>query len=125
MPDLLGKGAAWLEGQRRTHLTRSVTYRRGVQQVELPATKGRQVFELTDEQGFATRVETHDWLVTAADLVLIGEPVTPKRGDQVLEQIGTAVFTYEVLEMPGVPPWTWSDELKITRRIHTKLVSTN
>ena len=37
MSDLLDKGSAWLEGQRKKHATREVTYSRGVQSVVVKA----------------------------------------------------------------------------------------
>lgn len=128
MSDLLGEGAAWLEGQRREHLTQTVTYRRGSQEVELPATKGRRVFEITDQGGLNTTLESTDWIVTAADLVLnllTNEQITPRRGDQIVEVIDEKTTTYEVLELPGVPTWAWADQRQISRRIHSKLVKTD
>lgn len=125
MGDLLGEGAAWLEAQRREHLTLTVTYRRGTQEVELPATKGRRVFEITDEGGLNTTLESTDWIVTAEDLELDGSRITPKRGDQIVEVIEGRTSTFEVLEIPGVPVSSWTDPRQISRRIHTKLVKTD
>lgn len=115
-----------LESRRRTHRTRTVAFQRsGSSEVALVATKGRQTFTLVDSEGFQTQVESHDWLVTAADLVIDGSPATPRRGDRIVETLGTLRFIYEVLAMDGVPEWAWSDDLKQTYRIHTKLVSTS
>ena len=40
MSDLLQDGLDWLEEQRREHLSRTVTYRRGASSVDVPATVG-------------------------------------------------------------------------------------
>ena len=46
MTDLLGQGAAWLEGMRHRHMTRPVVYQRGALAVTIQATVGRTVFEV-------------------------------------------------------------------------------
>lgn len=122
-PDLLSAGAAWLEGQRHLHLSHDVTYVRGANSVVLAATIGRTPFEQLDSSGVLQRIESRDFLVRAQDLVILAAEITPARGDKVQETIDGVVYTYEVLPFGGEPLWRWSDETKITRRIHTKLIS--
>jgi len=122
-PDLLTAGAVWLEGQRHLHLSHDVTYVRGAGSVTLAATIGRSVFEQVDSSGVLQRVEARDFLVRAQDLVIASAEITPARGDKIQETIDGVVYTYEVLPFGGEPLWRWSDEAKITRRIHTKLIS--
>ncbi|MCC7409951.1 MAG: hypothetical protein IT442_17930 [Phycisphaeraceae bacterium] len=122
MADLLEQGVAWLQDQRTKHATRTVTYVRGEQSVELAATIGRTIFRLTDDCGAAVHDVTRDFLVAAADLALGGQPITPQRGDRVREvDAGTGqTFEHEVLSPGGEPEWRWSDPYRRTLRIHTK-----
>lgn len=124
MPDVLEKGLAWLDDQRRTHMTRTVVYQRGADAVELAATIGRTEFEQVDEHGVVQRVQSRDFLVRAADLVLAGAPALPKAGDRIRETVGAQTFVYEVMAPGNEPPWRYSDPYRKALRIHTKHVAT-
>jgi len=123
-PDLLGQGASWLEDQRHQHLTRSVTYRRAGDEVELAATIGRTVFEQDDHAGGLTRIESRDFLIRATDLVLAAETTLPQSGDRIHESDAIATHIYEVMAPGTEPPWRYSDVNRATLRIHTKQVAT-
>lgn len=122
MADLLERASAWLNAKRRRHLARAVSYCRGEQAVEVPATVGRTVFEMADAYGVVERTESRDFLILAADLVLGGAAVLPERGDRVRETDGATVYVYEVMAPGNEPPWRWSDLYRRTLRIHTKQV---
>ena len=125
MPDLLQRGAAWLADQRRRHLSRTVTYVRGLDSVDLPATVGRSTFEQVDEHGVLQRTEADDFLISPADLVLDGQRVLPEAGDRIREATdGGGTRVYEVLAIGTEPPWRWSDPHRTTLRIHTKVIGT-
>jgi len=120
--DLLQQGAAFLEDQRHTHMTRPVVYMRGGASVEVQATIGRTVFDQQDQFGVLHRTESRDYLIRAADLVLAGEAALPKAGDRVREPAGTGALLYEVMAPEGEPPFRYSDPERITLRIHTKFI---
>jgi hypothetical protein len=120
--DLLQRGAAFLEDQRHTHMTRPVVYLRAGASVEVQATIGRTVFDQQDQLGVLHRTESRDYLIRAADLVLAGESVQPKAGDRVRESAGTGALLYEVMAPEGEPPFRYSDPERITLRIHTKFI---
>ncbi len=124
MADLLRQGAAWLDCQRHTHLTQTVRYQRGADSVELSATIGRTEFEQADEYGVLHRIEARDYIIRAADLVLGGETVLPKAGDQIHETEGAVTHVYEVMAPGGEPPWRYSDPYRVALRVHTKHVKT-
>ena len=115
MSDLLGNAMRWLEAQRRKYLTVPVIYRRG-EYLEPPATIGRTVFKVSDDYGRFQYIESRDYLITAADLVLDGVITLPEKGDEIVEngQI------YEVLAPNGEPEWRYSDSSRQCLRIHTK-----
>ena len=116
MPDILGKAAAWLEGQRHRHLTVGVWFERDGKRIGLEATVGRTRFEGADGYGRVTRSESRDYLVRAQDLVLDGVAVLPRPGDLIIE----ADRRYEVMSPEGEPEWRWSDANQSTIRIHTR-----
>lgn len=124
MTDLLEKGAAWLDQQRSRHLTRTVTYLRGADGVDLPATIGSTTFEQVDEYGVVRRTQARDYLLSAADLVLAGAVTEPQAGDRIHETVGAQVFLYEVMAPGGEPPWRYSDRYRQTLRVHTKCIGT-
>jgi len=124
MADLLAQGSAWLEAQRTAHMTRTVSYQRGAESLEVAATVGKTVFEVDKGYGIVERLEARDYLVLAGDLVLGGQPALPKAGDRVREVQGTAAFVYEVMAPGNESCWRYSDPYRQTLRIHTKLVAT-
>jgi hypothetical protein len=122
--DLLDKGSAWLEGQRKKHATREVTYSRGVLSVVVKATIGRTLFEQDDGAGVIVRMQVRDYLIDTADLVLAGEQTLPAKGDRIAEIDAGQKHTYEVLPLGGEQHWRYSDPYRRTLRIHTKLIET-
>lgn len=124
MSDLLDQGSAWLEGQRKKHATREVTYRRGADAVVVKATIGRTLFEQDDGAGVIVRVQVRDYLIDTADLVLAGTPTLPAKGDRIEEFYAGQKHTYEVLPLGGEQHWRYSDLYRRTLRIHTKLIAT-
>lgn len=124
MPDVLEKGLAWLDDQRHAHMTRTVVYQRGADAVEIAATIGRTEFEQVDEFGIVHKVQSRDFLVRTADLVLAGALTLPKAGDRIRETAGAQTFVYEVMAPGNEPPWRYSDPYRKALRIHTKHVAT-
>jgi hypothetical protein len=124
MPDLLETGSAFLDDQRHQHMTRAVTYQRGADSVELAATIGRTEFEQADDYGVVHKIESRDFLVRTADLVLASVQTLPKAGDRIRETEGSQTFVYEVMAPGTEPPFRYSDPYRKTLRIHTKQVAT-
>lgn len=122
MGDLLAKAAEWLTGQRHRHMTRTVAYQRGDDEVQLSATIGQTTFEQVDDHG-VTRIQSRDFLVRSVDLVLGSVAVFPLAGDRIVETDGSRTYTYEVMAPGGEPPYRYGDQFRNTLRIHTKLVS--
>ena len=123
MSDRMETAMDWLAGKRKTFITEIVTYRRGEDEVELSATIGRTIFRLPEGYGVEVRVETRDFLITAADLILDGSLIEPKAGDEIDRTVGSAIHTFEVMS-PGADEaaWVYSDGYRYTLRIHTKRI---
>jgi hypothetical protein len=124
MTDLLQQGLAWLEEQRRQHLSRMVTYRRGSSSAEVLATVGATRFEADDGYGIVVEQEMRDYLIASDDLVLDGQKTLPERGDEIVEVMDGVVHVYEVMDLGPQKHYRFSDPDGRTLRIHTKLVAT-
>lgn len=125
MQDLLQFGQAWLADQLHEHVATQVTYRRSTDEVTVRATIGRTLLKLDDGYGGVRMVWTdRDYLIRAADLELVDNPVQPQRGDQIREIVGAQTLVYEVLAPGEEPPWRWADPHRQMFRIHTKQVAT-
>jgi hypothetical protein len=123
MSNLMQTGQAWLAGQLKAHVSTPVVYDRGGQTVTLDATFGRTDAERVDENGVGIREEIVDFLVTAADLVIDGAAVLPKRGDAIRYTDGAVEKTYEVMTV-GEGHYRPADPFGTMLRIHTKLILT-
>ena len=124
MGDLLEGASAWLDAQRLKFMSRTVSYCRGKDSVDVRATVGKTVFEVDSGYAVLERIESRDYLVPAADLVLDGEVTLPARGDRIKEADGEKVFVYEVMAPGSEPHFQFSDPYRKTLRIHTKFIGT-
>ena len=122
--DVLEQASNWLEDQRTEHASRSVTYERGVDTVDVSASIGRTIFDVDNGFGVVERIESRDFLLLTDDLVLGGGRTLPERGDRVKEVQGDSTFVYEVMAPGKEPHWRYSDPYRKTLRIHTKHVAT-
>lgn len=120
MPDLLQTGQVWLAQQLKSHVSRSVTYRRGIDEVTLQATLGESEFPRESTEGLTTEDRTQDFLILASDLVLSAVTVTPEPGDQIEL---TGMGTFEVTSPGGSEPaWRYSGPHRLMLRIHSREV---
>jgi len=120
--NLLKQGSDWLVDQFHTFATVDVVYDQAGQQVSVPATIGRTIFEQTDSFGVVQKFESRDYLIQTSQLVWAGNEVLPKRGDRILETPGSTTFVYEVMAPGKEPHYRYSDPFRKLLRIHTKLV---
>jgi len=120
--DLLEKGTAWLDGVRQAHLSRTVTYQRGVDTVDVAATLGSTTYEVADEAGAIGQAKATDFIVAAVALVLGGAPTIPKVGDRIRVPSGAKVLVFEVLDLGGAGHYRPSDPHGRMLRIHAKQI---
>jgi hypothetical protein len=125
--DLLSKGSDWLRLTRKRNAAADVVYVRGsVSSQTLRAAKGQTAFDVADggdDASMPVTVRSSDFLIDVEDLNLDGIPVTPQRGDQVVEGTVEEGVVFEVMSPDSnSPPWRYSDPYRRTYRIHTKQV---
>lgn len=118
MSDQLQSGISWLSAKLKSHESSLVTYQRGGDSVSISATRGTSTEEVFDSSGAASmHTKRTDFIVNAADLILDGETVDPRSGDQIV--VGTD--TYEVMALADGKVY---EELPygLLLRIHARLV---
>lgn len=119
MGDMLYEAAAWLDGMRRGHLSRFVSYTRASQTQPCLATVSRSSFETQSDNGVVERWESRDYIISYHELPF---PV-PQRGDRITETAGDSTVSYEVCAPAGSPVWQWADAYGNAVRVHTKMIS--
>lgn len=122
MADLLEQGTTWLDGMRQTHLSRLVTYERGVETVDIAATLGSTTYEIADEAGVTVQAKATDFIVSAEALVLGAAITKPQIGDRIRVPNGVKVLVFEVLDLGGAGHYRPSDPHGRMLRIHAKQV---
>jgi len=120
--DLLESASAWLDAQRLKFMSRTVSYCRGKDSVDVRATIGKTVFEVDSGYGVVERIESRDFLIPAERLVLDYDQTVPRRGDRIKETVGEQTFVYEVMAPGNEDCWRYSDPFRKVLRIHTKLI---
>ncbi len=123
MADLISDAVDWLASTLKTDAGQTVVYWRASDSVSVTAVVGQSVAEAVEEDGRIIRVESRDFLIARADLVLSAVNVEPERGDVIRWTIGSTVYVYEVIALPGESHWRDSDPYLKTFRIHTKRVA--
>ncbi len=113
--DMLQEGMQELNNQFDEFAATAVVYVRstGVRLTAIPATIGVTKFRYTNQHQQIVVTESRDFLISDKHLNF-----TPGRGD-LIEENGCE---YQVSAPNQEPFWIWSDEYRICRRIHTKLI---
>lgn len=118
--NLMQRSATWLGSKLQDAAGTTVTYRRADKSISVTATHALAEHDIIDTEGFATKVKSHDWTFTAAELLLFAEQLTPRPGDRI--EAGDDV--YEVLPLddkkPCVEPLDADGILVV---VHTKKVA--
>ena len=122
MANLLAKAIDWLDDQRLRHMSETVTYSRGAQSVEVPATLGSTGYEVADERGAVVHTKAMDFLISAAALVLAGQRTRPKPGDRIRVVFGEEVHVFEVMDPAGAGHYRPCDPYDRTLRVHAKRI---
>ena len=98
----------------------AVTYARAAATVSLEPLPGKSEFERFDHRGTKTTYHSRDFLILATDLVISGSQTEPAAGDEITEDDGTTIHTFEVLPFGEGQPWRHADQHRTIYRIHTK-----
>lgn len=96
----------------------TVTYRRGDDEVELPATRASPG-ALVDSGDVVISGITDDWVVNAADLAFDGDPITAAPNDEIEDDAGVK---YRVSQNHPDGCFRYCDGSRLMIRIHTTRV---
>ena len=83
----------------------AITYKRGVNSVSLTAVIGTSGFDQVDAMGIVERIESRDYFIEAAKLIIDSALILPGIGDSILETVDGVTYTYEVMTLDGQPAW--------------------
>jgi hypothetical protein len=119
--NVLEQGSEWLNDQMRSHASSLVIYRRGSNQVDILAEKGKTEFRVT-QNDMLIDVVSKDFLVSAAELVLGGERVIPQKYDIIVETIDGQETYFEVYPFGMEQPYRPCDSFGHRVRIHCRKV---
>ncbi len=100
-----------------------VTYTRGSDVITITVWPGNTVYRRNTQDNAAILFGERDYLIAVADLVISGQPITPKKGDRIAEVIDGQTVTFEVMPAADSEPvWRYSDKTRMLFRVHCKRV---
>ena len=123
MGNLLKTASDWLQGQRKSHMTETATYRRASASISLAASVGLYERGLDETISVAEESALRDILITATDLVLSTVQVEPEPGDEIDITFNGTACTFEVMSPGDGPCFRYSDQFRVTLRVHARLVA--
>lgn len=96
MANMLQNGAAWFGRQLKAHTGRAVRLVQGdVSLDDLNATLAQVDYDVAEDSGFMTRVQSHDWTLVAADL----DGLALRSGALIIETINGVESRYEAMPL--------------------------
>ena len=122
---LIENGLKWLGEQRRKADGVSITYVRG----SLSCVISDAVVDIGEVQiiegDIIRTIETREYLIAPASLVLGGDVTEPRRGDKIEEVRGSVTLRQELMDSPspGIPAWDYDDPGRTLLRVRTKKVA--
>ncbi len=119
--DFMQWGSDWLDEVRHAELTQDVVYERpSLGEVTIRATFGKNLHEVTDQFGVHLTIESWDFVFRPADLVILGNLISPIAGDRIKVSAYTGeTYIYEVNRLASEPPARDSDRYKRMIRVHS------
>ena len=121
---MLEQVASWLDDMRTKHMSRTVTYSRGAESVELSATLGSTIYEVMDESGATVQARATDVLISGDALVFGGQVTMPEPGDRIRVTRGEQVLVFEVMDLGGTGHYRPCDPHGRVLRVHAKHMDT-
>lgn len=120
---LIENGLKWLGEQRRKADGVSITYVRG----SLSCVISDAVVDIGEVQiiegDIIRTIETREYLIAPASLVLGGDVTEPRRGDKIEEVRGSVTLRQELMDEKGMPAWDYDDPGRTLLRVRTKKVA--
>lgn len=96
----------------------TITYRRGISEITLSAISDVNTRESVNEMGVIFTTEIWEFLIESDDLI-IGNRITPERGDQIDITLNAELITIEVQAPAGAESWfAFDDPAQESMRIY-------
>lgn len=101
---------------------REAEYWRQSLSTKLTATPVVVTYDVEDESGTPTQIQSFDYVLVANELKLAGNVIEPRAGDQIRDTINGQEVVFEVLPIGRRPCFEWEDGGGILLRVHTQRV---
>jgi hypothetical protein len=102
---MLEKASQWLRDKIKTSASNVIVYKTGLISISLAASRQKTTYEVVDHSGLIVKVDSHDFVVDAADLVDGSTKLIPKSQDTIEVTDTTAgvkhVFEVQALSQPN------------------------
>jgi hypothetical protein len=124
MPDLRSRGLAWMTSKQKAGAGDSVRIRRGGR-TSLPITGVLTIaeYEVIDADSMPTSIKSADWVFKASELVLAGEVIVLRQGDELVCTIDGAEKTFVVMPIANKPAQEAKDGRGTLVTVHSKDLS--
>ena len=122
MPYSLSSRMDYLGSRKQSINKETVSYHRGSDSIS--GLDAERVIAIDPEEVYPgvpiTRLDKLDWLIDTADLILLGSPITPRRGDYIQDSTGQKwrVVSY----MDSQPLYEYTTSTRVRMRIHSEEV---
>lgn len=125
MPDLRSRGLAWHREKLQSGAGNTVRIRRGGRlSAEISGVLTIADYEVMDaEDGIPVLVKSADWTFAASALVLAGEVIILRQGDELVSTIDGTERTFVVMPIGGKPAQEAKDGRGTLVTVHSKDVS--
>ncbi|MGC4004693.1 MAG: hypothetical protein QM811_16865 [Pirellulales bacterium] len=84
--------------------------------------RGQTRYMATENNGAMTEIDTRDYFVPAAELLIDGQPIEPQPGDAIEETLRGRIQRFELIPNGG-RSWRFSDPDETDYRISTRLIA--
>ena len=97
-----------------------VTFVYGSSEITVTAEAVLHDYEVQDAHGVFETIRSRDYVISAAALVIGGEPITPRAGNKVKEAINGSTEIFQVMPLGDRPAAEHTDTSGTSWLIHTK-----
>ncbi|HDZ20085.1 MAG TPA: hypothetical protein ENH78_02175 [Phycisphaerae bacterium] len=103
-----------------------VTYVYGSSEITVTAEASLHDYEVQDPHGVFETIQSRDYVISAAALVIDGEPITPRAGNKIKETINGSIEIFQVMPLGRTnrfgdrPAAEHTDTSETSWLIHTK-----
>ena len=101
-----------------------VTFVYGNSEITVTAEAALHEYKVADTRGVTETIQSRDYVISVAAMVIGGEPVTPRPGNKIKETINGSVEIFQVMPLGDRPAAEHTDASGTAWLLHTKHTGT-